>query len=60
MLDELSKLLIGVIAAAAWKVPGKCTLWNMAWLARMAETMLERHWSSQAGRTSHGHELDVS
>ena len=60
MLDELSKLLIGVIAAAAWKVPGKCTLWNMAWLARMAETMLERHWSPQAGRTSHGHELDVS
>jgi len=48
MLDELSKLLIGVIAAAAWKVPGKCTLWNMAWLARMAETMLERHWYPQA------------
>ena len=27
---------------------------------RMAETMLERHKSPQAGRTSHGHELDVS
>ena len=28
--------------------PGKCTLWNMAWLACMAETMLERHWYPQA------------
>ena len=42
-MDELLKLLIGVIAASAWKVPGKCTSWNMAGLAGVAETMLERH-----------------
>ena len=56
MLDELAKLLIGVIAAAAWKVH----IVEYGLTARMAETMFERHWSPQAGRTSHGHELDVS
>ena len=56
MLDELPKLLIGVIAAAAWKVH----IVEYGVLACMAAAMLKRHWSPRAGRTSHGHDLDVS
>ena len=61
----LMKLSCWMNYLSSWLVilllpPGKCTLWNMAWLAHTPETMLERHWSPQAGRTIHGHELDVS